>query len=170
MIFLNRMQEQLREGKVCSHLTNYPEEDFTIGCWAQIYKDKGRARCNLYSSSIDRLSDRFFARGWLQWFARLRDRRWWSGKCKCYPTIWGARWWHDWIYAQHQHYDFPPMKSSGLKCNWSDCTPTQHRAWSNWANCTTIEVVGCIRQWRFRSIEYVLSKWHLDAAQDRPAS
>jgi hypothetical protein len=50
------------KGKVCSHSTNYPEEDFTNGCWALTYKDKGRASCNPYSSAIDRLSDRFFAR------------------------------------------------------------------------------------------------------------
>jgi hypothetical protein len=31
---------------------------------------------------------------------------WWTGKRKCRTTIWDTRWWHDWIYAQHQHYAF----------------------------------------------------------------
>ena len=36
--------------------------------------------------------------------------------------------------------------------NRSDCTFTQHCAWSNRANRNTIGIVGCIRQWHFRSI------------------
>jgi hypothetical protein len=55
-------------------------------------------------------------------------------------------------FVHNINIDFSRWDHLDQQANKSDCALTQHNMWTNRADRTTIGVVCCIRQWRFRSI------------------